>query len=443
MTAAAIRLGIEPRPHQRLIHALRLVTRFLVVVWHRGAGKTVWACLELVVAALACKRADGRYAYIAPFLNSAKDIAWSYLKGLARAIPGVEINEAELRITLPNGASLRVYGADHPDSLRGRHFDGVIMDEVKDMRPEVWGEIIRPALTQRQGWCVFIGTAKGINLFSQLYYRAMAGEEGWKASVLRASESGLLTPEELDRARREMTEAQFAAEMECDFAAAVENALVPLQAVLDAQRRKVAPGWVDGDPVILGVDVARYGGDRSVAVVRQGVVCFEPKVWRGMDLMELSGRVALMIDDAKPDATFVDEGGLGAGVVDRLRQLGYPVLGVNFGGRPMDARFANRRAEMWWLMAEWVKTACLPATPELIPDLTAPTYTYANAAGKLALESKDDMRERGLPSPDIADALALTFAEPVMARGLAAYRATSPRSMARVEYDPYASEASA
>jgi phage terminase large subunit len=119
----------------------------------------------------------------------------------------------------------------------------------------------------------------------------------------------------------------------------------------------------------------------------------------------------------------VDQTGIGSGVVDRLRQLGRKVVGIDFGGKPYGQtsagdRFQNRRVEMWWTLAEWVKGAQLPNNPELVSELTAPTYTYANAAGKLQLESKEDMKDRGLPSPDLADALALTFAEPVYAPGL-------------------------
>jgi hypothetical protein len=114
-------------------------------------------------------------------------------------------------------------------------------------------------------------------------------------------------------------------------------------------------------------------------------------------------------------------------------------MGVDFGGKPIDPRFQNRRAEMWWGMADWLKTGCLPSMPELVVDLTGPTYTYANAAGRLQLESKDDMRERGLPSPDLADALALTFAEPVpcLQHPLAA-AAHGGGQRAITAYDPYA-----
>jgi hypothetical protein len=208
-----------------------------------------------------------------------------------------------------------------------------------------------------------------------------------------------------------------------EFPPAQANSLVAVDVVTAAQRRQLTLAEYGDDAIILGVDVARYGDDRSVAFARQGRRAFPPRVWRGLDLMTLSGNVARYMDEVKPHAVFVDQTGIGSGVVDRLRQLGRRVIGIDFGGKPYGMneagdRCQNRRAEMWWSMAEWVKTAQIPDLAEIVAELTAPTYTYANAAGKLQLESKEDMKKRGLPSPDLADALALTFAEPVYAPGL-------------------------
>jgi hypothetical protein len=139
---------------------------------------------------------------------------------------------------------------------------------------------------------------------------------------------------------------------------------------------------------------------------------------------------------------FIDgSGGYGAGVIDRLRQLGHVVTEVQFGGKPDDDRFANKRTEMWWHLAEWVKNGgALHNDPAMKLDLCAPTYNHRNVAGKTALESKDEIKKRGLPSPDIGDALALTFAYPVSTPGLVVdgivgLTATSERAV--VEWDPF------
>src|SRR5690606_9719062 len=132
------------------------------------AGKTVMAVMRLIAAALANERQSPRYAYIAPQLNQAKDVAWTYLKHYGLKVPGASVNESELCVEFPNGARVRIYGADNPDRLRGIYLDGVVLDEVADMKPEVWDEVVLPTLTDRQGWALFIGTPKGVNRFSEM-----------------------------------------------------------------------------------------------------------------------------------------------------------------------------------------------------------------------------------------------------------------------------------
>ena len=118
--------------------------------------------MDLVDAALRCRKPNARFAYIAPHYNQAKDVAWTYLKQYTGPLPHVTTNESELRIDLPaNGARLRLYGADNYDRMRGVYFDGVILDEYADMDPRAWSEVVRPALSDRKGWATFIGTPKG------------------------------------------------------------------------------------------------------------------------------------------------------------------------------------------------------------------------------------------------------------------------------------------
>jgi hypothetical protein len=199
------------------------VQRFSVVVAHRRAGKTVAAIYDLVDAALRCKLPDGRYAYVAPYYAQAKDAAWTYLKRAVAPIPGASINESELRVDLPNGSRIRLYGADNYDRLRGIYLDGVVLDEYADMAPAAWSEVIRPALADRKGWAVFIGTPKGRNAFAELYERAEADAD-WFSLRLKASETGIIAPEELEALRAELSRNEYQREMETDFDAAVEGA---------------------------------------------------------------------------------------------------------------------------------------------------------------------------------------------------------------------------
>lgn len=167
-------------------------------------------------------------------------------------------------------------------------------------------------------------------------------------------------------------------------------------------------------PKLIGVDVARFGDDATVITRRQGLKVWPQIVLRGLNTMEVANRVAQEIMDWSPQGVFVDETGLGAGVVDRLNQLGYSVIGVNAGAKPDQVKYLNKRIEMWSLMAEWIKQADIPDDQSLVDDLVAPEY-YFTAKGQLQLEPKDSIKKRGLPSPDRGDSLALTFAYPVAA----------------------------
>lgn len=210
-----------PRPLQRQVHDS--LKRFNVLVCHRRFGKTVLAVNELIKSAALCKLPDPRCAYIAPYFAQAKTIAWDYLKQFTNVIPGVEKNEAELRVDLPGGARISLYGADNPDRLRGLYFDDVWMDEPADHPPRLWPEIIRPALSDRKGRGSFIGTPKGRNEFWKLYNSAQADPD-WYAALFRSSETGVLDAGELADARKTMSAEQYDQEFECSFQAALIGA---------------------------------------------------------------------------------------------------------------------------------------------------------------------------------------------------------------------------
>jgi hypothetical protein len=197
--------------------------RWSAIAAHRRAGKTVACVADLVDSALRHTGVDPRFAYVAPTYSQAKDIAWGYLKRFTTAIPGVSVSESELSVTLPNGGRIRLYGAENYDRMRGLYLDGVILDEYALIDPRAWPEVIRPALSDRRGWAVFMGTPKGQNDFYAKVQEARR-EEGWFHLVLKSSESGLLPADELADARRSMSQEQFDQEYECSFEAAVPGA---------------------------------------------------------------------------------------------------------------------------------------------------------------------------------------------------------------------------
>jgi len=197
--------------------------RWSIAVCHRRAGKTVACIQKLIDKAFQCERSRPRYAYIAPLLKQAKTVAWDYLKGYALKIEGATAHEGELRVDFPGGAQIRLYGSDNPDALRGIYLDGCILDEAADMHPRLFSEIIRPALSDRHGWCTWIGTPKGENSFYDLW-KETEDEPDWFRLMLRASETGLIDTDELADARRHMTDDQYQQEYECSFSAAIVGA---------------------------------------------------------------------------------------------------------------------------------------------------------------------------------------------------------------------------
>lgn len=436
--AVAIRFGPEMRAWQK--ECAQHTERFQVLALHRRAGKTEIALKRLLDAAVKNKKELPQFFYVAPFLKQAKSIAWTRLKQLvAPLIPfgTVEVLENETSVKfMHNGAVVRLYGGDNPDGMRGNRLDGVVIDEVAQIKPEVWDDILQPALSDRLGWAMFIGTPDGVNLFSELFYKAKETPD-WHSALYSVYDTDALLPQEVERLRRDMREESFKREYLCDFAAAGDNQLISLTDVETACRRDYKPMDVEYEPKIIGVDPARFGDDRSVIFKRQGRQAMEPIVMRGVDNMTLASRVASVIDTWEPDAVFIDAGN-GGGVIDRLRQLDHDVIEVNFGGKANDAHYANKRAEMWFGMRDWITSGgALPNISDLKQDLGGPTYGY-DKTNRLLLESKDDLKKRGLPSPDLADALALTFAHPVGKR-----RIELPGASGRAakEYDPYATAA--
>lgn len=199
------------------------------------------------------------------------------------------------------------------------------------------------------------------------------------------------------------------------------------------------------DPIIMGVDVARFGDDQSVIYTRIGRdgASIPPKKFRGLDTIQLAQRVIEAAEEVNKflnrpvDAIFVDGGGVGGGVVDQLRALHVNVIEVNFGSKSGNVRYNNKRAEMWGNMKEWLQTGRIVNDPELYDDLTGVEYGFTISDNKIQLEKKEDMKKRGLASPDMGDALALTFAFPIGAIQVAGARDLQEAQFVEHDYDPY------
>lgn len=426
MTTTTVTLPYTPRKQFLPFHDRQ--ERFAALVCHRRAGKTVASVNDLIRGAALCDRPNPRFAYIAPLYKQAKDIAWTYLKqGIAPLLKfGAAIHESELRVDLPNKGRVKLYGADNPDSMRGVYFDGVVLDEPAQIDPTLWPEIIRPALADRMGWAVFVGTPKGRNAFYNVWREAQKADD-WFTLLLKASETGLLPESELRAARSIMTEQQYNQEFECSFYEPDVSQFITNEDIDAAVARWVPQSH--GRPIIFGVDVARFGDDRSVLLVRNVDHVMEIHTWRGLDTMQTAAKVAQMADKWHPDTIFVDGAGVGGGVVDRLKGLNFKCVDVNAGSRATDdRRFINRRAEMWGMMREWLRDrGGIPNMGDLVDDLLSPLYKF-DASNRIQLEKKEDMKSRGLASPDVGDALAMTFAAPVAPPDLARFNVQFGRS---------------
>lgn len=430
-----------PRPiWKKEIHPALDKHRFAVLVCHRRFGKSVGVINQMIKKAIKNNKRSPRYAYLAPFRNQAKTIAWEYLKFYTSVIPGIKVNESDLFVEFPSlfpnsaGARITIVGADHPDALRGGYLDGVALDEFAQIKQELWGEVIRPQLADRKGWAVFVGTPKGQNQFYEMYQRAV-NDASWFSCLYRASETDVLEEAELEEMCKDMTDIEYRQEMLCDFTASASNVLITIDMVEQAIKQHYTEVQVRGMADVLGVDVARFGDDRSTIFRRKGLVAYKPKVFKGMDNMEFASVVIQEINEVKPSAVFIDAG-QGQGVIDRIRQLGYAnIIEVPFGSSASDkTRYANKRAEMYYLTREWLTNGgSIPDIPELKNELTVCEYKF-DQAGRMKLEPKEQIKEKLGKSPDLADALVLTFAYPVSPT-LGEFNRQA--TMCRTEYNPF------
>jgi len=283
---AELIIPYQPRPLQQELH--NDPARFKVLVWHRRAGKTVWAINEAILKAIAAM-SDGkprpRVGYIAPLLKQARTVAWDYAKEFTAQLPGFRPNEGNLHIDFLDGCRLNLYGSDNPDAARGIYLDYVVMDEYAQMAPNMWTEIIRPALSDRQGGAAFIGTPKGKNAFYDLYMRAQNDESGlWQSYLYTASETQYVDEGELQAARNDMTDEEYLQEYECSFDAAIKGAYYAKQMENLTKEKQITS--VPYDPVLSVNTAWDLGLDDMTAIIFYQIAGKEIRI---IDYYENSG----------------------------------------------------------------------------------------------------------------------------------------------------------
>jgi hypothetical protein len=311
----------------------------------------------------------------------------------------------------------RLWSEENPDAYAGVHnYDGVLLlfDEAAGVPDAIWqvaaGFFSEP--TEHRFWLAFSNPRRNSGYFFECFH---SKRDFWNTRQIDSRSVEGTDKNVYEQIIAEYGEASREARVEVygEFPTAGDDQFISPRLVDDAAAR---PPWKDPSaPIVIGVDPARSGADSTVIAVRQGRDLVALHRYRGEDTMMVVGHVIEAIERYRPALTLIDEGGLGYGVLDRLKEQRYHVRGVNFGwksSRPV--MWGNKRAEMWGAMRDWLKTASVPADKQLKADLTGPR-TKPDSSGTVFLESKKDMKARGLASPDAADAIAVTFAFPVAA----------------------------
>ena len=326
------------------------------------------------------------------------------------------------------GVEGRLWSEENPDAYAGVHnFDGVmvIFDEASGIADAIWAVTsgFFTENTPNRFWMAFSNPRRNTGYFYETFH---SKREFWRTKVVDAR-----TVEGTDKAVYQQIideygpdSSQAHVEVYGEFPNAGDDQFISASIVDEAMRR---PKYKDlSAPIVIGVDPARFGADATVIAVRQGRDIVAIKRHRGDDTMTVVGHVIDAIEEYQPAMVVIDEGGLGAGIVDRLKEQRYKVKGVNFGNKAKNPiMYGNKRAEMWGAMREWLKTASVPLDRFLKTDLISPMMK-PDSKGTIFLESKKDMKARGLASPDAADAICVTFAFPIAHREA---RAAAPRTM--------------
>lgn len=380
--------------------------RFFLLNWHRRARKSTLSLNILIREA--CRYPKKTFLYIAPTYTQARSIIWLNPNMLQAYLPPQIVkrkNEAELFVEFINGSILSVKGADNPDSIKGVDCEGVVVDEFSLIKREIWEEVLRPIIAQsKTRWAMFPFTPKGNNHAQEYWDKASSGAWGddWFCSVLKASKSGIIPLEELEKARREMPPMLYDQEMECSFIAEESNVLITTSmlesikglSIQFPQTRKI----IACDPAL--------GGDECVIYVIENNRIVDEKYLYERDSMKVAGELKILGSKHNINDFVVDVIGIGRGIADRLQEMRCNVRFYNSSETSgFEDRFQNTRAESYWYTMEQIrdKKVIYPLDSELRRQLTNVPFKVVNSNGKVAILPKDQIKKMLGHSPDRAD----------------------------------------
>ncbi len=367
----------------------------------------------------------------APTFRQVRHILWRQIHRLYRPVAKTLGGKMlDTRWELSDERYAMGLSADSADQFQGFHSPNmfIVVDEAEGVDDEIY-EAIESVMTSADPLLLLIGNPTTMDgAFRRAFYEERTLYRTITISALdspnvqagRVVFPGLTTQTWVEERREIWGEENpvYRSRVLGEFPEKGEDSLFSLrdiEAAVERSQSHPAPDDEGTEPVILSVDVARFGSDRSVILRRRGDRVEDIQVLRQMDTMQLAGWVGAAIREHQPAELYVDEVGVGAGVVDRLRELGHTVRGVNVANRARQEKvFTNLRAEGYWTLGERFRTGSIsiPADNQLVGELAAMRYGYDTQTNRLKIESKDDMRNRGLPSPDKADALMLAFLAP-------------------------------
>ena len=332
----------SPRWFQRDTHRLLTQHRFGVLVFHRRAGKTVLAINELIKRIVQCPYKNPRGHYIAPYYGQVKRIAWQYMKDYTIDIPGMDHNNSELRAIFPNGAEIQLLGGDNYQSHRGIYSDYAVLDEYAQMHPGLWGEVFRPALSDREGGALFIGTPFGDNAFRAKWDQA-ATLEGWCRAMYKVHQTGALSAKEIIAITKEITREEFEQEYLCSWTAAIKGSYYgKALELMDLERRITS---VPHDPSLqvvtswdLGIKDATVVHFWQLAGTEHRMIDVESFIGIGLPeiIHKISGKPYNYSMHIAPHDIKVRELGTGTSRLDIAASLGVnfdlaPMLGIQDG----------------------------------------------------------------------------------------------------------------
>lgn len=415
-------LGAKPLPYQKdFLNAIARNERKISIRSGHGTGKSTsasWAMLWFLLL-----RFPNKVVVTAPTSGQLFDALFAELKRWISELPEqlqqmltVKSDRVELTAA-PSEAfiSARTSRAETPEALAGVHSDNVLLvvDEASGV-PEKVFEAAAGSMSGHSATTVLLSNpTRSSGTFFESQTRM---SDSWWTQRWSCVDSPLVSDEFVQEMRERYGEESNAFRIRVlgEFPLSDDDTIIPYHLVESAVHRDLEVH--EDTPSVWGLDVARFGTDKTALCKRQGPIVTEIRAWRGLDLMQTVGRVVAEYEglppSAKPREILVDSIGVGAGVVDRLHEMGLPVRGVNVSETPsLKETYMNLRTELWFKTKGWLENrSCkLPENEQLMAELTSIKYSFTSS-GKMKAESKDEMRKRGLGSPDLADALCLTMA---------------------------------